>query len=135
MGNLSGETCSLLESGLNVGFLCFCKCNSRGVQVWRPLASLQMLLVLLGEVNKQTPGTHPNTHLTATAFNNLLGTTNTSLLYFHANKGNFPMEKAGRKLHNASKGNVSQCLSICAITQNAYSQPALFLFGPKKPSH
>lgn len=66
--------------------------------------------------SKQTPATHPTPSLTAVV-NNLLDTTNTSLLYFHADKDNFPLEKAGRKLDNASKANVSCCLSTCVITQ------------------
>ena len=90
--------------------------------------------MLLGEVNKQTPGGHPATSLTVVVFENPLGITNTSLLYFHANEDNFPMEEAGRKLEHMDKANVNHCLNTCAITQNTCVQPALLLlFGPEKP--
>lgn len=115
VGNLSEATCSSPESGLNVEFLLFCQCSSRGVQAWRPLASLQTLLMLVGAAEQQTPRAHSTPSLPAG--DNLLGPTNTSLLYFHANEEKFPMEKAGRKLDNACKANVSCCLSTCATTQ------------------
>lgn len=49
VGELSGATCSLLESGLSVGFLFLCEWNGKGVQVWRPLASANLSVLALRE--------------------------------------------------------------------------------------
>lgn len=105
VGNLSDRRCSLLDHGLNVEFLFSANVTAIvKLGAWQGGCSQASGLSAntsgcFGEVNKHTS----TTSWTVAVCNNLLGITNISLLYFHANKDNFPTEKAGRMPDNTIK--------------------------------